>query len=460
MRLFTTLLAASVITGVLPRIAAAQITDATPSFAEIAGVAVDSIRGGHLRNALVLVSGTKRSAITDSLGRFTIDSIPPGDHRIRIQHAVLDSIGLSVVTPPRQFSAGETTTMLIGTPGPATIIAAKCPADARALGPAAVFGTIFDADTEVPSKGAQVSVAWLEIRIEGKSILQVPRRHTATVAVDGTFRLCGLPGDLSSSISATRGADTTAAVPVELISGLAIVTVYLPRSNVSAVVNGRISDVDNKPIVGARVGIAEDRVTATTGADGTFRIAGARSGTRTLTVRKLGYEPTQMAVNLRESEPFTADLKLAAFVPTLETVIVSAIRNHALQRSGFAERRQRGFGHFVTPEDIARRNPVRINDMLRGVSFLRFYRRPDGTEVIACRPGIGIGGPGCVQYFIDNVQWMSPDDSPDRYYHPSEIAAIEVYRSSVVPPRFMATTGRGEWCTVIVLWTKSGLRLR
>jgi hypothetical protein len=228
-----------------------------------------------------------------------------------------------------------------------------------------------------------------------------------------------------------------------------------------ATVAGRVTDVENRPISGARAQVEEDRLAATTRADGTFSIPGARSGTRTLTIRKLGFEPVRMVVDLNQSEARTIDIKLANFVPVLETVRISAVRDRALQRNGFSERRHRGAGHFITPEDLARRSPARVNDMLRGVSFLRFKRLPNGTDIVYGRPSVTGSGPGgCVRYFVDNIPWVSVEDTPDAFYHPSEIGAIEVYRPNDVPPRFVAMTGRGEICYVVVLWTQSGLQLR
>ena len=470
----------------------AQAPSAEPEFATIAGVALDSIRGGYLRNAIITVSGTNRTALTDSVGRFTIDSVVPGEHTLRIRHALLDSIGLLVVTPRKKIGPGETMAMLVATPGPATIVAAKCTAEARALGPAAVLGTVFDAETEDPSAGARVSTTWSELQLGRKSISRVPQQRTAQVSPDGTFRLCGLPKDLASGIGASRGADTTASVPVNLASGLAILALHLPPASTAAaastaattpaatagptsdtavrvskpitgraVVEGRITDAENKPVAGARVAIEEDRLTATTDADGRFRISGGRSGTRSLTVRKLGYEPVRMTVELKPPEAFDVDLKLAPFVPVLQTVTISAIRDQALQRNGFAERRHQGFGTFITPEALARRNPMRVNDMLRGVSFLRFYRQANGKDMVTGRPSVtGQSPSGCVRYWVDNTPWVSYSDTPDDFYHPSEIGAIEVYKPAVTPPRFMSFSQRGELCYAIVLWTQSGLQLR
>jgi hypothetical protein len=453
-----------------------------PQFGVIVGVALDSIRGGYLKNAIVAVSGTNRTAVTDLAGRFTIDSVTPGEHTLRVRHALLDSIALVVATRPKVIGAGDTLAVIISTPGPASIVAAKCSEAARARGAAAVLGTVFDAETEDPSSGARVSTMWTELQVSAKSISRVPQVRSAQVSADGTFTLCGLPNDLRSGIAAARGADTTAAMTVDLSSGLAIVSLHLPRATAAtasapqpavrsaeptsrsaegrAVVVGRITDVGNKPIAGAMVAIEEDRIATTTAADGTFRLPGAKFGTRSLSVRKLGYEPVRMIVDLKQGEQRDVNLKLANFVATLEPVTVTAVRERALERNGFTQRQRQGLGTFITPEALARRNTDHVNSLLRGVSFLRFSRQPDGTDVVTGRPNVA-GGSGCVRYFVDGIPWASTEDSPDAFYHPSEIGAIEVYRPENAPREFVSFNPFGNGlCYVIVLWTKSGLELR
>src|SRR5213078_2796219 len=83
---------ASVIAVVFAASVAAAQTPATTAktFAVIEGVAVDSLHQDVLRGALLTVEGTSAAAMTDSLGRFRIDSIPPGTHRVEVTHAILD----------------------------------------------------------------------------------------------------------------------------------------------------------------------------------------------------------------------------------------------------------------------------------------------------------------------------------------------------------------------------------
>jgi hypothetical protein len=99
-----------------PATAISQQSSQRSGHAVITGVAVDSVRGGYLRGAIVSVSGTSLSGMTDSSGRFRIDSVAPGSRHLEVLHPLLDSIGLRVRSPERQLSAGDTTAFTLAIP--------------------------------------------------------------------------------------------------------------------------------------------------------------------------------------------------------------------------------------------------------------------------------------------------------------------------------------------------------
>ncbi|HMA20475.1 MAG TPA: carboxypeptidase regulatory-like domain-containing protein, partial [Gemmatimonadaceae bacterium] len=100
----------------MPAILSSQQQPAQPGHAVVTGVAVDSVRGGYLRGAIVSVSGTALSAITDSSGRFRIDSVPPGTRYLEVMHPLLDSIALKVRSPQREMKASDTTSFILSVP--------------------------------------------------------------------------------------------------------------------------------------------------------------------------------------------------------------------------------------------------------------------------------------------------------------------------------------------------------
>src|SRR5688500_17744743 len=163
-----------------------------PRGSSLTGVALDSIRGGYLSGAVVFVSGTTLSAMTNSAGRFRIDGIPAGAHSIELQHPLLDTLAISLVTPPQRFSGSDSVFIVLGTPSAKTVVEQTCkPAD-MTLGPAAIVGTVKEATTDQPAVGAVVSVWWTEYEVGRRTIRNVPQRRTTSVAADeiGRAHVC------------------------------------------------------------------------------------------------------------------------------------------------------------------------------------------------------------------------------------------------------------------------------
>ena len=419
-------------------------------FGALAGVVVDSVRGGPLRGAAVRVEGTQRFAFTDSLGRYLVAGVPEGRHSVELYHELLDTLGVRVFTPPLDFSAGVTVTLALGVPSPATIIRAKCRSSASDAG--AVFGVVLDADSEEPLADAEVQISWTELSVGREVISYQPQQRTATTDASGRFRLCYLPVDLSADIFAARGSDSTSAVHVTYEqSAFGMATIFLDtpgtracRDTVSAAVRrgatlrGVVVDSAGKPVVGARVGFASSRDAAVTDSAGAFSLEGQRAGTQALVVRRLGYAPAEVIVNLTRRAPRDVRVRLDAFVPVLDAVLVEARRMRSLDRVGFTGRARTGAGRYLTQADLDRRNAMRISDFLTMMPGLR---------------RAGAFGENCIRYWVDGIKWQA---DPDEFMTPSEVAAIEVYPPNFVPAEFHDFNS----CSVVVIWTKWKLRTR
>jgi hypothetical protein len=405
--------------------------------ATLIGVAVDSIRGGFLSGASIFVSGTTLSAMSDSVGRFRFDGIPAGTHVIEMQHPFLDSLGLTLTTSPQSFIDGDSSVVRLSVPSARTYAASMCTAAQQAGGPAVLVGTVFDAGSEKPSSGAAVNLSWIDYVIGKKSINSVPQSKRATVASSGLFRICGLPDDVSVAAVASRGNDSTASVDVDLRNAIGIVALKLPASRATAFISGRVLDSQGKPAFGARVAIEADEATSITGQDGLFTLRNLRPGTRRLTIRKIGFEPVERAVEIPGDGLTSATFSLGKSIAALKTILVRARRELGLQRIGFTDRQQKRPGNFFTPKDIELRNGPSIKDLLKSLPITR--------------------RPGCVRYFIDGFIQPQNED-PDEYLSGAEIGAVEVYGTGFVPPEFFATTFSGQRCKAVVIWTKWKLR--
>ena len=456
-------LSATLLALALPLTTVVAQNQAPTTGGTIAGVAVDSLRGGYLKGAVVTLTGTDRLTVTDSIGRFRLDSVAAGSHTLRFAHAITDSLGISLVTRPFEIENGGAVSIVLAIPSPRTITGLKCSAEQRKLGAAALIGFVMDADTEMPSNGAEVVVAWMDLDVGTKSIVSKPERRTGRVKADGSFVVCGIPSDLTTGALAWRGRDSTAALQANFGNGLSILGFHLPPVVTSAAtpavarhtasLRGVVTDDSGKPIKGARVAVEEDESTSITSDDGAYSLTGLRPGTRRVTARKIGFEFVEVAIDLTSAQPRDLPLNLKKYVPVLETVRISAMRTLGLERVGFAERKKHGSGRYLTPEQLDRWNSPSLVDALRLMPSLRFTRTSSGEETVTGRLG------SCVRYFVDGHGWSDFDDGPNRYLSGSELGAIEVYTPLTAPPQFMSMDRQGQMCTSIVVWTKWKLRI-
>jgi hypothetical protein len=467
------------ITGLLasPVALAAQGGSSQPK-ATISGVAVDSVRGGYLQGAIVSVSGTTLSAMTDAQGRFRIDSVPAGNRYLEVMHPLLDSLSLIVRSPEKMIPETGSLSFVIAVPSAKTIVTAKCNPSDLARGPAALVGTVQDADTDAPASGATVSVEWIDYQLSNKNMAKMPQRRVATVRPDGTYRVCGIPSDLVTGAVAYRGNDSTSQVPVNFANGIGVVSFHLPATEVAATPEpssaaqtpgaprtlpappkghatliGKVVDVGGIPLAGARVELEADNAVATSDNQGTFTMSNLRSGTRSLSVRRLGFQAVEVPVDLSANVPRRVTVTMAHFVPVLDAVRISAVRQIGLNRVGFSDRQKSGNGTFYGPDVIAARNPDKLNMLLETAPSLRMGTDASGNRYVTGRNN------GCIQYWVDGHPWFSGDSNdpqmtPDGFLSGAELAGVEIYDELSAPAQFASISGS---CAVVVIWTKQKL---
>jgi hypothetical protein len=228
-------------------------------------------------------------------------------------------------------------------------------------------------------------------------------------------------------------------------------TVPLPRTRTGP---GRLSGTvlasdGGRPVPGAQVSVVNG-VPTRANANGEWTLTDAPSGTRMLEVRATGYYPVLRAVDIADgARPVPVTLsKLAAM---LDTIRVTARSGGRAARGGFDERRRSwAMGRFLTAEDIERRRALVITDILEQVPGLSSVRGPDGGEVLLMRSAFGESCTPTV--YIDGLMMRGLSGADvDVLVRTDDVAAIEVYAESQVPPQFQdALSG----CGSIVLWTK------
>jgi hypothetical protein len=434
---------------------------ATP-MGRVMGVVIDSIHLGPLTGATVRIGSTGRTAVTSAVGVFAVDSVPAGEHAIMVKHPLLDSLYLSLATPPLRVVADSTIEILMALPPLATLIGSECPPATKLLGPSMFAGRVLDAETLQPASRVRVTLAYTELAVGTDiGLRRMARVRAATSDARGYYRICGLPSKLEdATLQGEHGRVKTAEVPVTLGESIGLRSLLIRPASDSlvttgfAVVTGQVLDTIAMPIANAQVSVEGAAPVTTTNARGEFVLDSLPGGTQALVVRRVGFAPGRAIVDIAAGAPARVALRLERAVPRLTPVVVTA-QAEALSRVGFEERQKRGMGHFLSPEDIQRMQPQLVTSALRTLPGLRVVPTSNGGYTVQSSRGGGMGG--CVTYWVDGAPFreVTPGDV-DNAFPASQLAAIESYQAGNVPPQFTSPGMSG--CAAVVIWTQASVR--
>ena len=242
---------------------------------------------------------------------------------------------------------------------------------------------------------------------------------------------------------------------------LAVVAVLLPTALRAQTIVGHALDAGNRaPLVGASVVLVDQtndvQARTSTDAEGLFTLRALPPGSYRVRVESLGYETTESgSLALGEgAEPLPLEILLDPLPIELESVTVTAEAPVSRNMAGFLLRRASGFGSYIGPEDIERRNPFRVSDLL--VSQTGF-RRGGFTQQEIRVTSRGSGGLCAPAVYVDGIRNHNAADYFDMEVpHVSLIRAIEIYREAHQAP-FQPPALGGPQCAVIVIWTEMGM---
>jgi hypothetical protein len=216
---------------------------------------------------------------------------------------------------------------------------------------------------------------------------------------------------------------------------------------------GRVADAVGAAIVKAEIVVTNTAFRAETGTDGRFELGGLPSGPVELIVRRLGFSPAKIPLELGAGELRDIRVLLSPVAMMIDSVAVTA-EAPAVEKAygGFEMRKSRGFGTFITREQIEKKNPRVTTDLFRTVSGVKLLRENGTPTVVSTRLGTMAYCP--VRYYIDGASYPLYGQSIDIMVQVADIGAIEVYPGgATVPPQF---GGRESACGVIAIWTRQG----
>ncbi|HEV7837803.1 MAG TPA: TonB-dependent receptor [Gemmatimonadaceae bacterium] len=243
-------------------------------------------------------------------------------------------------------------------------------------------------------------------------------------------------------------------IAVAVLSFLLLIATAAQHAAAQTIRGKLLDQYTNQPIPGATVTL----ITATnspvgptvkTGSDGSFSVRAPAPGIYRLRADLSGYLSAMTpAIELGSGDEIDITWRLLAGMVQMRPVaIVANNRRTSGRLSGFYDRAQRkGFGYFITADDIQKRRPFFVSDLLRTVPGLEVLPSPRGfgnivRTIEGCQPAV----------YLDGVRFPLMGESIDDIVNPSQLEGIEVYTHAAEVPAQFANFGS---CGVIALWTK------
>ncbi len=191
-------------------------------------------------------------------------------------------------------------------------------------------------------------------------------------------------------------------------------------------------------------------------------------GQHVLEFSMIGYAPRADTVRVTPGRVTNVRVSLSVDPVALEPIEVSVERREVkLHEVDFYRRRATGFGKYIDRQEIERRGPMDVTELLTGMPGVEIYPDPINSlqKYVVLRSGrlpfptTGQDGrPGYDRCFptvyVDGIRTIDGGSEParlDSFLNTMSIAGIEVYTSEAGLP---AQYGRGTFCGVILVWTR------
>jgi hypothetical protein len=178
----------------------ASAADDGTTFGALRGVVSDSIRGGGLEGAMVVVLGTRYRTSTDASGAFSLEAVPAGRHAVTFFHSDLEAWGLGLPYAEVVVEEDSTSTVALAVPSFRQAARALC------LGSGGAAQTVFVGYLAGPDgrslANTPLQITWRRDVGRAADIVQDVRARTDS---DGRFVTCVLPGGAIARVRAQVG---------------------------------------------------------------------------------------------------------------------------------------------------------------------------------------------------------------------------------------------------------------
>jgi hypothetical protein len=234
-----------------------------------------------------------------------------------------------------------------------------------------------------------------------------------------------------------------------LAAGLLLFAPATSHAQSARSLSGIVRDSAGHAVPSAEVRARGNVLVARSDDSGRFHVPQMPVGARGVFVRRLGFVPQRVLI---PANPAGTTDSIAVTLIAVATALpsVTALAQHdSISRHVLAEfwtRKARGFGKFITRDDIDRRGGMHFTDLVRTVPSVIIQNHRGRPEIRFSRSMIRDCPP---QYWVDGVplERGSADE-----FTPDNVEAIELYSSPATTPPQYAT--RSMTCGTILIWSR------
>jgi hypothetical protein len=242
-------------------------------------------------------------------------------------------------------------------------------------------------------------------------------------------------------------------VAVRPLAGAMVVALAVSGApaQTQGVVGGTITDAQGTPVAGAQITVHGMGTMVISDAHGLFRLDRVPAGERVVRVRRLGFRPESLRVQVASSTDATVTMQLAPIATALAPVVVRGSKvKHQARLAGFYERlERRTAGQFITLREIELEDPRSMTHLLQRVPGLTVVKGRAGAT------GVRMRGRTCWPLvWLDGFPMPAGEVDLDSFA-PHSFEGIELYLGSTTPPLRYIQQRTMSSCGTILLWSRS-----
>lgn len=208
---------------------------------------------------------------------------------------------------------------------------------------------------------------------------------------------------------------------------------------------GSVRDSTGAAVPLAQLAVGEMR--AFTDSAGRFNLVGLPTGTSSIAIRRLGFAPKNLEIELADGRTDSIHVVLVVLPAQLPGLVADAEARERIRLVDFYRHRDSGHGYYFNRRELDSIRVNRLSDLMRRIPGLRLVQDRRGRLQLqmsrsgACTPDFWIDG--------QRAPFLSIDDIPL-----VDVEALEVYRGpSALPPEYNVRFGNPA-CGAVIIWTR------